>query len=128
VCVALLDLDHFKRVNDTLGHAGGDELLAATGVAWRGVLRDVDLLARWGGEEFAVALPACDLDDALEVVGRLRAAVPGDHTTSAGVALWDGMESADALLGRADAALYRAKANGRDRAEAAPARPRAPIT
>jgi diguanylate cyclase (GGDEF)-like protein/PAS domain S-box-containing protein len=119
LCIAVLDIDFFKRVNDTLGHQAGDELLRDAARAWRGALRDVDLLARWGGEEFAVALPACDLDHAMEVVERLRAVMPGTQTCSAGVACWDGRESADAVLARADAALYRAKDHGRDRAERA---------
>lgn len=119
LCVAVLDIDYFKRVNDTLGHAGGDRLLVEASEAWRASLRDVDLLARWGGEEFAVALPACDIESAMIVVERLRAVMPGGQTCSAGVAMWDGHESAEALLARADDALYRAKQNGRDRTERA---------
>jgi diguanylate cyclase (GGDEF)-like protein len=119
LCVALLDLDHFKIVNDTLGHHAGDQLLAGVSAIWRTAQREVDLLARWGGEEYVVALPDCGLDEAL-LVERLRAGTPGAHTCSAGVALWDDSESAGDLLTRADAALYEAKRTGRDRSVAAP--------
>jgi diguanylate cyclase len=72
------------------------------------------MLARYGGEEFAVLLPACTLDRAELVLERLREATPGRETCSAGIARWDGRESGEALLGRADRALYAAKAAGRD--------------
>lgn len=113
--VAMFDLDRFKVYNDRLGHQAGDRLLKEAAVAWRSVLRDSDLLARYGGEEFAVALPGCDGETARRLVERLRAATPGGESCSAGLACWNGRESADALLGRADDALYRAKQTGRDR-------------
>lgn len=115
VTVALADLDHFKVYNDRHGHAGGDQLLRAFATAGRAALRERDVLARWGGEEFALVLPDCDGPAATAVLERLRAAVPEDVTCSVGSAVWDGEESAQALLARADAALYRAKASGRDR-------------
>jgi len=115
LCVAMLDLDHFKRYNDARGHQAGDLLLKQVAVGWSHELRAADILARYGGEEFAVALPACPLERALDVVERLRAAIPGEGSCSAGVALWDGGESASELLGRADRALYEAKHRGRDR-------------
>jgi diguanylate cyclase (GGDEF)-like protein/PAS domain S-box-containing protein len=116
LCLAMLDLDRFKAFNDHHGHQGGDQLLAATAIAWRPVLRATDTLARYGGEEFAVLLPHSDEEGAMTVVGRLLEVVPLGQTASAGVAVWDGKESADALLARADAALYAAKGAGRARA------------
>jgi diguanylate cyclase (GGDEF)-like protein/PAS domain S-box-containing protein len=116
LCLAMLDLDRFKAFNDHHGHQGGDQLLAATATAWRPVLRTTDTLARYGGEEFAVLLPHSDEEGAMTVVGRLLDAVPLGQTASAGVASWDGQESASELLARADAALYEAKGAGRARA------------
>ncbi len=121
LAVALLDLDHFKTYNDERGHLAGDDLLHVLGRAWRPLLRHEDLLVRWGGEEFALAMPGCPLAEAREIVERLRSAVPYGQTVSAGVTTWDGQERAAALLARADVALYRAKNNGRDRVVAIPA-------
>ena len=115
LAIAMLDLDRFKLYNDRLGHQAGDRLLKEAAGAWRGVLRETDLIARYGGEEFAVALPGCDADLALLLVERLRAVTPDGQSCSAGLACWNGKEGADELLGRADAALYRAKQGGRDR-------------
>jgi diguanylate cyclase (GGDEF)-like protein len=114
LCVAMVDLDHFKRFNDERGHQAGDRLLKHGAAAWSAELRGTDVLARYGGEEFALALPSCPPDEALIVVERLRAATPEGQTCSAGIACWDGEESAGALLGRADAALYEAKRRGRN--------------
>jgi diguanylate cyclase (GGDEF)-like protein len=118
LCVALLDLDHFKAYNDRHGHQAGDRLLKAVAAAWQGRLRKTDLLARYGGEEFAVLLPDCGLDSAMEIAERLRAAPP-ECTCSIGVAAWDGREAATQLVDRADRALYAAKEGGRDRSCAA---------
>ena len=115
--VALFDLDHFKDYNDTFGHPAGDDLLQRTAAAWRARLRTGDVLARYGGEEFAVALPGARLADAVTVVDALRGLVPEGQTCSAGVAEWDGREQPQALVRRADLALYLAKAGGRDRTE-----------
>jgi diguanylate cyclase (GGDEF)-like protein/PAS domain S-box-containing protein len=115
LAVAMLDLDRFKDYNDRYGHQAGDRLLREAASAWRAVLRDTDLLARYGGEEFAVALPGCDAETAAQLVERLRAMTPNEESCSAGLACWDGRESADALVGRADRALYAAKQSGRDR-------------
>jgi diguanylate cyclase (GGDEF)-like protein len=119
-CVAILDLDHFKRFNDRHGHTAGDDLLRRAGAAWRAALRPGDVLARWGGEEFALFLPATTPARAAEVLARLRAATPLDQDFSAGIASWDGVESLDELVARADAALYAAKHAGRGRTIEAP--------
>jgi diguanylate cyclase (GGDEF)-like protein len=115
LCVALLDLDHFKAYNDEMGHQGGDWLLRTASTAWATVLRDTDILARWGGEEFAVCLPNCSPAEAEGVLARLRALIPDRQSCSAGLAAWDGEESPADLLARADRALYEAKNTGRDR-------------
>ncbi len=119
LCVAIVDLDFFKRFNDTRGHQDGDRLLKTSAAAWSGALREADFLARYGGEEFGVILPGCGLGDARTVVDRLRSVTPSGQTCSAGIAEWDGRESVEALVARADAALYEAKAAGRDRTAAA---------
>ena len=105
--VVAIDLDGLKAVNDTAGHAAGDELLIQAARGFRAGLRAGDSLARVGGDEFTVLLPDADLDTARGVVQRLREATPR-IAFSAGVATWDG-ESADELLNRADAALYAVK-------------------
>jgi diguanylate cyclase len=125
VCVAMIDLDFFKDYNDERGHQAGDALLQEAATAWRMQLRVTDVLARYGGEEFAVLLPDCPPHQALKVIGRLRGTTPERQTCSAGVAYWDRAESADALVGRADAALYEAKRSGRDRAVTASLMPMA---
>ena len=119
VCIAVLDLDGFKRYNDDLGHLAGDRLLAQAADAWRTELRGGDVLARYGGDEFAALIPGRALDTAVVVVERLRRAAPAGCTCSAGVAMWDGAESATDLFGRADAALYVAKHSGRNQLAAA---------
>jgi diguanylate cyclase (GGDEF)-like protein len=115
IAVAMLDLDHFKRFNDSYGHGAGDALLACVAGSWSRQLRPGDLLARIGGEEFAVALPGCDGPDAVRLAERLRQVMPDDQTCSIGVAGWCADESATALIARADRALYEAKAAGRNR-------------
>lgn len=115
LCVALIDLDFFKIYNDTNGHLAGDELLRALGRVWRETVRPQDMLVRWGGEEFALALPDCPVAEAEVVLGRLSAAVPSGQTVSAGLAHWNGKESIESLMTRADTALYEAKADGRNR-------------
>jgi diguanylate cyclase (GGDEF)-like protein len=113
LCVALLDLDHFKAYNDTHGHQAGDAHLRRTAAAWRRELRAIDVLARYGGEEFGVLLPNCDADRAREVIDRVREATPNGQTASAGVVLYDMREPPEELLRRADRALYKAKHAGR---------------
>lgn len=114
LCVAMLDLDHFKRFNDQRGHQEGDRLLREAAAAWSGAIRPTDVLARFGGEEFLLVLADCDLERAVETAERLRRIVPAGETCSAGVACWDGDEAVDTLVGRADRALYDAKRAGRD--------------
>src|SRR3954452_20849446 len=112
VCVAMLDLDHFKEFNDKLGHQSGDRLLKASAAAWRAQLRATDTLTRYGGEEFAIVLPNCSLEGATRVLERARRATPAAQTASAGVAAWDGAEAPGMLVARADTALYEAKETG----------------
>lgn len=117
----MLDVDHFKRINDRLGHDAGDQVLQMIGQVLSAGARVIDIVARVGGEEFAVLLPNTGAQGALEVAERMRLAVaqaPGDHggvSISIGaVTLQDG-EAACSLYARADAALYSAKEAGRNR-------------
>jgi diguanylate cyclase (GGDEF)-like protein len=121
VSIVMLDIDHFKRYNDSRGHQAGDGLLRDVVVSWRTQLRPGDELARYGGEEFLVILPDCDLETAGGIADRLRSVVPDGQTVSAGVAQWGGAETSTAVIARSDAALYAAKAAGRDRTVLAPA-------
>ncbi|MDX6598759.1 MAG: hypothetical protein QOE87_2646 [Gaiellales bacterium] len=114
LCVAMIDLDHFKQFNDEHGHAAGDRLLKACAAAWRSHLRAEDTLARIGGEEFAVLLPRCSITDATDVLERLRRSTPSGATASVGVAESQPHEDADHVLARADSALYEAKSTGRN--------------
>lgn len=120
MCVAIIDLDHFKRFNDTKGHLAGDALLADFGKLLRERIRGDDLAARFGGEEFVLMLHGCTLDNATQLVESLREAMPAEQTFSAGVAESHGDDLPEDLLRRADAALYRAKERGRNRTIAAP--------
>ncbi|HYZ82682.1 MAG TPA: GGDEF domain-containing protein, partial [Solirubrobacteraceae bacterium] len=119
VCVAVLDLDDFKRYNDQRGQFAGDLLLTEAAEAWRAQLRGGDVLGRYGGDQFAALIPGRPLEVALIVTERLRRATPQGSGCSAGVAGWDGAESAVHLFARADAALYVAKESGRNRIAAA---------
>ncbi|MBK9658191.1 MAG: diguanylate cyclase [Rhodanobacteraceae bacterium] len=127
--IALVDVDHFKRVNDAFGHEAGDQALTAVAHALRDPLGGTELVARWGGEEFLLIWPQTDLAAAIEHAQALRLAVPAQAPTLAGRTLRttvslglaqrrDG-ESVSQLLRRADAALYAAKDAGRDRVMAA---------
>jgi diguanylate cyclase (GGDEF)-like protein len=115
VAIAMLDFDHFKQFNDTHGHPAGDRLLKETAAAWRDQVRGGDLLARLGGEEFGLLLRTRDATTALDVTERLRCLVSGGWTCSAGIAVAQPGEDAEAVVARADRALYEAKARGRDR-------------
>ena len=113
--VCIIDVDHFKAVNDTLGHAGGDEVLKRVAeIAGRG-LRGIDVFGRFGGEEFLLLLPDTDRAGASVVAERIRAAVAAETrvTVTIGVAQYAG-DGAAAVLARADQALYRGKAAGRN--------------
>ncbi len=110
LCVAMLDIDGLKQLNDTHGHQAGDQLLKQNAAAWSEALRPVDLLARYGGDEFAAVLTGCRLDDAQKLVDRLTEATPEDHRFSVGIAEWDGTQDVQALMAEADASLYAAKA------------------
>lgn len=121
----LLDIDHFKVLNDTYGHQRGDDVLRLVGATLRTTSRDFDTPARYGGEEFAVLLPATGKEDAVEVAERLRLAIAGmpsgvELTVSIGVATFplDGADP-EAVLAAADAALYASKRGGRNRVTAA---------
>ena len=113
--VALLDLDRFKAYNDRHGHQAGDLLLRESVAAWGEALGGDGVLARTGGEEFAVLLPGLAPEQALEVIQRLRLATPHRQTFSAGVAGWDPQTPPGTVLACADQALYQAKRTGRDR-------------
>jgi len=123
-CVALIDLDHFKSVNDTLGHDAGDVVLSEFGAHLRGGVRDLDIVGRLGGEEFVVLFPRTSLTEAFTVLQRLRDSWPAFSTQrisfSAGVAMVQEVDGAvlqpgQAALKRADTLMYEAKSSGRDR-------------
>jgi diguanylate cyclase len=109
VSVALLDLDDFKGFNDAHGHQAGDRLLVAAASAWQGQLRDGDVLCRWGGDEFAALLPDCSEGTAHEIIARVTSTTPSFESCAAGVAAWDGAETSDELVWRADAELLERK-------------------
>lgn len=121
----LIDIDHFKRINDAWGHLEGDRALRAVAHALVTQVREQDVVARFGGEEFAVLLPNTGRGDALVVAEHLRSGCRGVFdrgpalTVSIGLAAFAPGEAEAALIGRADAALYAAKAQGRDRVVAA---------
>lgn len=118
------DVDHFKQINDQLGHPAGDRVLVEVARRLQHALRPGDLLARYGGEEFCVVLTRIDDDLALSIGERLRgeiAKTPIEErsvTSSVGVSRWDGTEPVSELLDRADKALYQAKESGRNRVAA----------
>jgi diguanylate cyclase (GGDEF)-like protein len=114
LCIAICDLDNFKRWNDTNGHQAGDQLLRDLARNWQVHMRDSDFLSRFGGEEFAIMFQNCNSEGTDAVLQRLRAAVPSSQTCSIGVACWDGHETVASLIERADAAMYLAKEKGRD--------------
>ncbi len=120
----LLDIDHFKQINDTHGHLVGDDVLYAVANLLQNNIRDVDILGRWGGEEFMLILPNTNQSEALILAEKLRNTLR-DHpftpvskvTASIGISSFIAGVEADELFKRADDALYRAKAKGRDRVE-----------
>lgn len=117
----MLDLDHFKEINDRFGHDAGDATLRGVAALLSLHARSADILGRWGGEEFVLVLPELPLSDAAEVAERLREIVArhpfegvGGATASFGVAEYVPGESVSQLVTRVDTALYKAKASGRN--------------
>lgn len=125
LCLAMMDIDHFKKLNDTLGHATGDVALAHLAKVTRSVLRPTDVLARYGGEEFIIILPETGREEGVQVITRLQRELTKNFflhenekvliTFSAGVAQRRPGEDAGQVMKRADAALYQAKQTGRNR-------------
>ena len=125
MAISLLDIDHFKKINDTYGHDAGDKALVHLTNVIKEILRPVDIVARFGGEEFLIILPDTSADDGMSIMTRLQRDLTKrfflhDNTKllitfSAGVAQRIGSETSDAMIARADHALYRAKQAGRNR-------------
>jgi diguanylate cyclase (GGDEF)-like protein len=123
----LFDVDHFKAVNDDHGHLAGDRILRQIADTVRSVLRESDIVTRWGGEEFLVLLKDCPLQQAAIIAEKLRHAIAEQNfalpsgtlslTASLGVAEYECGESSTSFFGRADKALYSAKTGGRNRSE-----------
>jgi diguanylate cyclase (GGDEF)-like protein/PAS domain S-box-containing protein len=125
--VLMLDIDYFKRINDTYGHQVGDLVLKTLSMTFQSILRDVDIFGRLGGEEFGIVLPETGIDEAFEVAERLRevisaaevslpAGLPIHFTVSIGIAARENkMTNIDMLINEADKALYRAKESGRNK-------------
>ncbi|MGM4904962.1 diguanylate cyclase [Tardiphaga sp. 866_E4_N2_1] len=129
-CIAIIDLDHFKKINDHFGHPVGDEVLRAFAISVFANIRTIDRFGRQGGEEFLLILPDTDIDLAIQTLDRLRglitelnwSAIAQDLTLtiSAGISAIRHNDTPEDILARADLALYRAKDTGRDRVVAAP--------
>jgi diguanylate cyclase (GGDEF)-like protein len=127
ISISMLDLDHFKKINDTFGHLAGDAVLRESMNRVEETIRTYDSVGRFGGEEFIVVLPGANQADAFNIAERVRlkmdkknAEVDGvsiPFTISQGVATCNGKSTVDELIAKADEALYRAKENGRNRVE-----------
>ena len=125
LCLALLDIDHFKQINDTFNHSIGDRVLKLVADTISLHCREEDLVARWGGEEFAILLPNCDNEAAQDICERIRQAVSKTDcsaiapnislTISIGITAYQSEDTFDKLISRADKALYAAKEAGRNR-------------
>jgi diguanylate cyclase (GGDEF)-like protein len=127
--LVVFDVDHFKAINDTRGHLGGDEVLRAIAAVLSAAVREMDLVARYGGEEFAVILPRCDQHDAIRVVERITS-MSRQRADLAGVTLSSGVATIPfnagdglSLVAAADEALYESKRAGRDRYSVSARRP-----
>jgi diguanylate cyclase (GGDEF)-like protein len=122
VALLLIDLDDFKKINDTLGHNAGDLLLKEVSALLRSQIRSVDIISRWGGEEFVLLLQA-DLEGATQLGEKIRSAIAthpftnGGRTASIGIAVHENHEPLDETIKRADLAMYHAKKNGKNRVE-----------
>lgn len=127
LCIAMVDLDHFKKVNDTYGHSAGDTVLCETASRMSSVLRPYDSIGRYGGEEFIVVFPSCDVESAAAVAERIRRAISVGPvitqserisvTASIGIAEARQSQDSDSVIREADHALFRAKQAGRNRVE-----------
>jgi len=118
----MIDIDHFKQVNDCFGHLAGDAVLVELATLFKTSIRSTDLIGRWGGEEFLVILPDTDEIGAMKLAETLRRVVSENHfsqqehiTISLGVSVFDGDTNVDSVIYRADQALYQAKENGKNR-------------
>lgn len=130
ISILLIDVDHFKSVNDRFGHVGGDRILSQIASCLQKGLRASDIAIRWGGEEFLVVLKGSALDSAQRVAEQLRLRIEQAHftvgtqavpvTISVGISQYDGVESCEQVISQADASLYAAKNGGRNRVCAAP--------
>lgn len=128
--LAVCDLDHFKKINDTFGHQAGDKVLKLVAQVVSTRLRNVDFVARYGGEEFVLVMPETDAEQAKTVLDKMRAAIaktpfrfkdsPVTITMSFGIVQFRGEDSVESAFARADKALYEAKANGRNQCVIAP--------
>jgi len=129
--LSMLDIDHFKKVNDRYGHLTGDEVLEKIAALIRRNIRDTDIAGRYGGEEFIIILPQADLSSAMVVAERIRNIIENAEmkesagnvfaiTVSQGLSSWEQGEDVHSLISRADEALYKAKENGRNRVEIPP--------
>jgi two-component system, cell cycle response regulator len=132
VSTLMIDLDHFKRINDSFGHQVGDDVLRATGATISATMRDRDIVMRYGGEEFLVAVAGADQQTVLAIAERISANIRALEisdgsggtialTTSVGIATWAPSDTLESMIARADRALYAAKAAGRDRCVLEPA-------
>ena len=125
LCIAMLDLDNFKKLNDTHGHNAGDEALVHLVRVVKQTLRSIDVIARWGGEEFIIIMPETGLEEAAQAMVRVQRELTKHFFTadeqrlfitfSAGVALRMPHEAQETLIKRADKAMYEAKQSGKNR-------------
>jgi len=122
--IIIIDIDYFKRVNDTYGHLVGDQLLIQFAKILKENIRKVDVLGRWGGEEFMIICPETNYQGTIKVAESLREIINkyefltiDNISASFGVSIYDGDENIDNVIARADDALYKAKENGRNRVE-----------